>query len=385
MMGDRVVDINVATVEELETLVGVGRAKAEAIVTTRNSVVEFSSIDDLLLVPGIGKSLLEQNRGVLVCSIPGGAPITRHSAFRRSLRRASQDVRLRGDLVKLEDSSGGEGLGNLTVCASSQAVKPARNSSSIREQNSQYENAERVLVEQPCNTPAAVACRGKLELKEKVKVDNTEGREEITLKEVEDLVQEDTSDYCDCCINEDLEEQDEADDDFIDVPLIDNDNDDRVNEVDGDDPVDIMSSDELGNTGPVVKINSDSRLYNSNSARSDHTCGESVVGGGLGTDTPHEEVPPDVPLKIPSLASQQLTDGEDSEGEELDEEELDKEEEEGQMEECGAEEESDECMTVDPPSSPHTDKKQIKRKSEVCSDTKGVCPVKKSCKAVENG
>ena len=35
MMGDRVVDINVATVEELETLVGVGRAKAEAIVTTR--------------------------------------------------------------------------------------------------------------------------------------------------------------------------------------------------------------------------------------------------------------------------------------------------------------------------------------------------------------
>lgn len=36
MMGDRVVDINVATVEDLETLVGVGRAKAEAIVTTRN-------------------------------------------------------------------------------------------------------------------------------------------------------------------------------------------------------------------------------------------------------------------------------------------------------------------------------------------------------------
>lgn len=35
MMGDRVVDINVATVEELETLVGVGRAKAEAIVATR--------------------------------------------------------------------------------------------------------------------------------------------------------------------------------------------------------------------------------------------------------------------------------------------------------------------------------------------------------------
>lgn len=35
MMGEQVVDINVATVEDLETLVGVGRAKAEAIVNTR--------------------------------------------------------------------------------------------------------------------------------------------------------------------------------------------------------------------------------------------------------------------------------------------------------------------------------------------------------------
>ena len=35
MMGDQTVDINVATVEELETLMGVGRAKAEAIVKTR--------------------------------------------------------------------------------------------------------------------------------------------------------------------------------------------------------------------------------------------------------------------------------------------------------------------------------------------------------------
>ena len=44
MMGDRIVDINVATVEELETLVGVGRAKAEAIVATRTvSVMQIWS------------------------------------------------------------------------------------------------------------------------------------------------------------------------------------------------------------------------------------------------------------------------------------------------------------------------------------------------------
>lgn len=37
------VDINVATVEELSTLVGVGRSKAEAIVETRNVSLPFNS------------------------------------------------------------------------------------------------------------------------------------------------------------------------------------------------------------------------------------------------------------------------------------------------------------------------------------------------------
>lgn len=36
------VDINVATVEELSTLVGVGRSRAEAIVETRNVSQQFS-------------------------------------------------------------------------------------------------------------------------------------------------------------------------------------------------------------------------------------------------------------------------------------------------------------------------------------------------------
>lgn len=98
MMGDQVVDINVATVEDLETLVGVGRAKAEAIVNTRTSMVEFGSVEDLLAVPGIGRSLIEQNRVCLVCrplSGAGTAPLTRHAAARRSLRRASHDTRPR--------------------------------------------------------------------------------------------------------------------------------------------------------------------------------------------------------------------------------------------------------------------------------------------------
>ncbi|XP_068207875.1 F-box/WD repeat-containing protein 7-like [Palaemon carinicauda] len=378
MMGDRVVDINVATVEELETLVGVGRAKAEAIVTTRTSVVEFNNIDDLLLVPGIGKSLLEQNRGVLVCSVPGGAPVTRHNTYRRSLRRASQDVRLRGDLGKIEDNSG-EGLGNLTVCASGQAVKPTR----ICARELSLSESTDCVVEQPCVTQGVII-KTEQNSKDNVKLDvKTEKNrvDELKNKVEDDVVQEDdTSDFCDCCL-EDLNEQDDGDeDDFIDVRLLEHDG----NQDNEDESVVIMNSDELVNTGPVVKVNSDSHLYHNNSARSDHTCSGSVVSGGLGTDTPHEDVPPELPIKIQALASQQLTDGEDSEEEDFEGEELDKEEE-GQMEEGGAEDDSDDYMTVDPPTSPHTDKKQIKRKSEVCSDTKGVCPVKKSCKAVESG
>ncbi|ROT64454.1 F-box/WD repeat-containing protein 7 [Penaeus vannamei] len=160
-MGDRVVDINVATVEELETLVGVGRAKAEAIVATRSSMVEFRSVDDLLLVPGIGRSLIEQNRGLLVCSTPGGAPVTRHSASRRSLRRMSHDVRQKGDNGKSEETSQ-EVTGNLTNCASIQAVKPSRVSS--RDHSS--------TVEQSSET----RCRSEARVKDVAKNDSSEDR-----------------------------------------------------------------------------------------------------------------------------------------------------------------------------------------------------------------
>lgn len=70
-MSIRKVDINVASAEELATLNGVGRAKADAIVDTRASRGSFTSIDDLMLVPGIGSSVIELNRGHLICSLPG--------------------------------------------------------------------------------------------------------------------------------------------------------------------------------------------------------------------------------------------------------------------------------------------------------------------------
>jgi len=64
------IDINVATAEELSTLVGVGRSRAEAIVETRNSLGGFTSIEDLSLAPGVGTNLIEANRQILTVSAP---------------------------------------------------------------------------------------------------------------------------------------------------------------------------------------------------------------------------------------------------------------------------------------------------------------------------
>lgn len=53
------VDLNTATVDELEQLPGIGPQKASAIVTYRESYGNFQTISDLLYVPGIGQSIID--------------------------------------------------------------------------------------------------------------------------------------------------------------------------------------------------------------------------------------------------------------------------------------------------------------------------------------
>ena len=56
-------DINTATAEQLaDTLDGVGKTKAEAIVQDREKNGRFKSVDDLDRVSGIGPATLEKNR-----------------------------------------------------------------------------------------------------------------------------------------------------------------------------------------------------------------------------------------------------------------------------------------------------------------------------------
>lgn len=57
-----VVNINTASAEELQLLPGVGRARADAILTTRKERGGFKSIDELVEVKGIGSSMLERLR-----------------------------------------------------------------------------------------------------------------------------------------------------------------------------------------------------------------------------------------------------------------------------------------------------------------------------------
>ncbi len=54
------VDINTATVADLESLPNIGATRAEAIIAFREANGPFGQIDDILLVPGIGPTIYER-------------------------------------------------------------------------------------------------------------------------------------------------------------------------------------------------------------------------------------------------------------------------------------------------------------------------------------
>lgn len=56
------ININTASISELMTLDGIGEVKAKAIVEYREANGYFKSIDDLMLVKGVGEKTLEKNR-----------------------------------------------------------------------------------------------------------------------------------------------------------------------------------------------------------------------------------------------------------------------------------------------------------------------------------
>jgi competence protein ComEA len=66
IQADTRIDINIATLAELDSLPGIGEEKAQAIVDFRENNGKFVSIEDLLYVPGIGQSLFDQIKDKIV-------------------------------------------------------------------------------------------------------------------------------------------------------------------------------------------------------------------------------------------------------------------------------------------------------------------------------
>jgi competence protein ComEA len=62
------VNINTADKETLMTVKGVGEKRAEAIIAFRQQNGPFKSVDDLLLVKGVGQSIVDDNRDTLSTS-----------------------------------------------------------------------------------------------------------------------------------------------------------------------------------------------------------------------------------------------------------------------------------------------------------------------------
>jgi len=57
-----VVNVNVATVEELTLLPGIGETRARAIIAARDDRGGFAKVDDLVEVKGIGEAMLAKLR-----------------------------------------------------------------------------------------------------------------------------------------------------------------------------------------------------------------------------------------------------------------------------------------------------------------------------------
>jgi len=61
------VDLNLAGIHELEELPGIGPAKAESIVAYRTENGPFHSLDELINVSGIGKSIIDTIADLVTC------------------------------------------------------------------------------------------------------------------------------------------------------------------------------------------------------------------------------------------------------------------------------------------------------------------------------
>lgn len=87
-MAGKKIDINTATISDLENLAGVGQHRAEAILKHRRESGGFSSVLELSLVPGISPAIIEQNKGRIICRRP--SPAKKRNGQSKTQRRTTR-------------------------------------------------------------------------------------------------------------------------------------------------------------------------------------------------------------------------------------------------------------------------------------------------------
>lgn len=118
-MANRKVDINKASLEQLESLVGIGHAKAQTIIDARKSAGGFKNVSDLMKIPGIGRGVLDQNQVVLSCSVV--PPTTTRRSPRNHERR---ETRSSARLDSSSSSSCSSGSSSSSSCLGSSSLTP---------------------------------------------------------------------------------------------------------------------------------------------------------------------------------------------------------------------------------------------------------------------
>ncbi|MHB8249502.1 MAG: ComEA family DNA-binding protein [Acidithiobacillus sp.] len=99
------ININAADAAALDSLPGIGPAKAQAILAYRQAHGPFAQVEDLRLVPGIGPKLLERLRGQVSVGpdSAGGTPLAATQSATQRCQSTEDPPRLAG---VIRDSAG---------------------------------------------------------------------------------------------------------------------------------------------------------------------------------------------------------------------------------------------------------------------------------------
>ncbi|RUS81954.1 hypothetical protein EGW08_010299 [Elysia chlorotica] len=125
-MAGKKIDINTASVNDLEFLAGVGLHRAEAIVKHRKESGGFQNVVELSQVPGISPTIIDQNKGRIVCRTKA-SPEKRKTGPdlpKRTTRQHNQQISQLLNILPIEQSPQQESSGSGSSSSSNNFPSP---------------------------------------------------------------------------------------------------------------------------------------------------------------------------------------------------------------------------------------------------------------------